>query len=60
MTDYRFLIAPQYSTWRVWIAPGTCVAVTADRKIPNRFQRWMQERLLGWRWEDMSKEHGHD
>jgi hypothetical protein len=40
---------PKYSDWHVEMFPGTHVKVL-DKKLPNRFQRWMQELVFGFKW----------
>ena len=47
MGEYKHFRMPEY-TWRVWINEILCVYCT---KAPNRFHRFMQWLILGFRWE---------
>lgn len=41
---------PKYSDWQIETWPGTVFSILEDKKIPNRFQRWMQELVFGFKW----------
>ena len=49
--EYSTIKVPNY-TWRVWLWGSTYIVVE-DTKIPNRFYRFMQFLILGFRWEKM-------
>jgi hypothetical protein len=48
-TQYRSLELPKYSKWYCEHFPGYVVR-PLEGKEPNRFHRYMQRLLLGWKW----------
>ena len=38
------------SNWKIEICPGTHWIVSKDKKIPNKFNRFMQRIILGIKW----------